>query len=295
MTIRADPDREMREVAEFFGSDHSRLFGCFHLPARRPLGGIIVCPAVQAEFHRNYRREVDLGRHLAAQGFAVQRFHYRGTGHSDGDTSDVTFETMIEDAMAAAEHLRRRSSVDRLGFIGTRTGALVAAAAASQFVGSPVALWEPVTDPNRYFREILRAGLIHELRKGVHDTRSRNEQIEELLSTGRLDVLGYTIDRGLYESLIHRELDGELGSTPRPLLLVEITRRSELRHEYSAAVERWTSRGFDVATHIVASMAEPWWFVRGRSIAEEASLTRDLVQATAAWFARRLVSTGVSG
>jgi acetyl esterase/lipase len=295
MTSRVDPERGMREVVEFFGSDQSRLFGCSYLPAGRSRGGVIVCPSVQAEFHRNYRREVELGRHLAAQGFAVQRFHYRGTGHSDGETSDVTFETMIEDAISAAEHLRERSSVGRLGFIGTRSGALVAAAAASQSDGSPVALWEPVTDPNRYVRDILRAGLIHELRKGVHDNRSRNEQIEELLTTGKLDVLGYTINRGLYESLVRRELDGELGSTPRPLLLVEIARRSELRREYSAAVERWASRGFDVSTHIVSSMAEPWWFVRGRSIDEEASLTRDLVQTTAAWFSRTLASTGVSG
>ena len=291
--IRLDDRTGTREVAEFFGSSPLRLFGCAYLPAEN-VGGVVVCPSVHAEFHRNYHREVELGRHMVAEGFAVQRFHYRGAGHSDGDRSTITLDTMIEDALSAAEHLSGRDSIDRLGFVGTRLGAVVAAAAASRFDGSPVALWEPVIEPDRYVREILRAGRIHELRKEANDPRSQKEQVAELRSTGTLDALGYTITRPLYESLAGRTLERELGSPPRALLLVEIGRGSKLRREYSAAAERWAGQGFDVATHVVDAMTEPWWFVRGRSISEEESLTEDLVQATARWLGERFAAAGES-
>ncbi|MDP8959415.1 MAG: alpha/beta hydrolase, partial [Actinomycetota bacterium] len=127
------------EEAWWFGPDGQRLFGFLHLPEGRPRAGIVVCSPLHAEFLRNYRREVLVARALAARGFAVQRFHYRGTGSSDGQASEATYETMRQDALLAAGHVLERSGATRLGFLGTRWGALVAAAGAAGFPGAPLA------------------------------------------------------------------------------------------------------------------------------------------------------------
>jgi acetyl esterase/lipase len=266
------------------------MFGSRHAPMTSAASGVVICPALQAEFLRNYRREVDLGQHLATQGFAVQRFHYRGSGNSDGATSDATFETMRDDAVEAAEWLARTEKVDRLAFVGARWGGMIAAAVASRFDRAPLVLWEPMAQPRAYFRDLFRAGRIHELRKGGASPRSTNDQLEEMRRQGSLDVLGYAIDWPLYESVIGRTLQRELGPRPRPILLVQISRRTELRADYTALAKAWRDAGFAVDTHIVERSEEAWWFVGGRDYEEERVLGEEVVGVTRDW-----LSTAMAG
>jgi pimeloyl-ACP methyl ester carboxylesterase len=289
---RVDAVAGTRVIAEFFGVDGSRMFGSRHTPVKAAAAGVVICPALQAEFLRNYRREVDLAHDLAARGFAVQRFHYRGSGNSDGDTSEATFETMRDDALAAAEWLVRMEELETLAFVGARWGAMVAAAAASRFDRAPLVLWEPMTKPRTYFGELLRAGRIHELRKGGASPRSREEQVEEMRRIGSLDVLGYAIDWPVYESVIERTFEGELGEVPRPILLVQISRRDELRGEYAAVASRLGAAGFALDTHGVKASEEAWWFVGGRKPKEERLLKEELIGVTGDWLTR--VHAGVS-
>jgi pimeloyl-ACP methyl ester carboxylesterase len=289
---RVDADSGIRVISEFFGVDGSRMFGSRHTPVDSATSGVVICPALQAEFLRNYRREFALGHRLAARGLAVQRFHYRGSGNSDGDTSEATFETMRDDAVAVGERLAEAEGLGSLAFVGARWGAMVAAAAAARFDGAPLVLWEPMTTPPTYFRELFRAGRIHELRKGGVSPRSREDQVDEMRRTGSLDVLGYTIGLGLYESVIERTLQGELGDSPRPVLLVQISRREELRAEYSALAGRLAAAGFAVDTHVVKASEEAWWFVGGRDRNEERSLSEEMVNVTSEWLPRALAGAG---
>src|SRR3712207_4346225 len=89
-----------RDVIEFFGSPGEQMLATTHMPLGTPLGGVVICSSLRAEFETNYRREILLGRALADRGIAVHRFQYRGTGNSDGDARDVTFESMQLDAEA---------------------------------------------------------------------------------------------------------------------------------------------------------------------------------------------------
>jgi len=268
------------------------MFGSRQTPVNAAASGVVICPALQAEFLRNYRREVDLGHDLAAQGFAVQRFHYRGSGNSDGDTSEATFETMRDDALTAAEWLVRTEEVETLAFVGARWGAMVAAAAASRFDRAPLVLWEPMTQPRTYFRELFRAGQIHEMRKAGGSPRSSEDQLAEMRRTGSLDVLGYAIDRPLYESVIGRTLEEELGDRPRPILLVQISRRDQLRGQYAALVDRLREAGFDIDTHLVQASEEAWWYVGGRNFAEERGLAEELIGVTRDWLSASSAGMG---
>ena len=120
----------VRQVAGFYGPAGHRTFGVLHLPTAEPSAGVVICPALHSDFERTYRIDVLLGRALSAQGYAVHRFHYRGHGNSEEAPSGATFDTMREDAVLAAERLRRITGVGTVAFAGTRWGALVATAAA---------------------------------------------------------------------------------------------------------------------------------------------------------------------
>ncbi|CAN5132237.1 hypothetical protein BH24ACT1_BH24ACT1_11180 [soil metagenome] len=229
-----------------------------------------------------------LASRLAEQGIAVQRFHYRGTGNSEGSEDEVTLDAMQDDARTWAEQLRRETGVEEVGFFGMRFGALVAGGAAATFAGAPVALWQPVLDPMQYFREIFRARRMRELKAGRQPTTT--SLTDELAETGMVDVLGYSVQRTFYDSTIGRGLADELGPSPRPVLLVQIERSPELNGGHRTAVDRWRQDGWDVDTQIVVH--EPaWWFVgedwKAEEIREETTLLVDTtVDWAAAWAGR---------
>jgi len=224
-----------------------------------------------------------LARELAKRGFAVQRLNYRGTGHSDGVSADITFETLVEDARAAERELRERTGVEDVAFLGTRLGGLVAAAVGGTH--APLVLWEPVADANSYFREIFRARLMSDLRlaklgRAPKQRPSTQSLMDEMTRTGAVDVLGYSIDRALYDSTKARTLAAELAARPRRVLLVQCSRSQELRGAYAAAKERVEAAGREFHTVIIPAQVA-WWF-------QDTEASRDTwvepaVAATAEW------------
>jgi alpha/beta superfamily hydrolase len=257
---RVDPMSGIREEVEFLGLGPLRMFGFLHLPSGQPDAGVVICSPFQAELLKTYRREVLLARELAGRGFAVQRFHYRGSANSDGDAADCTFDTMVEDTELAVDRLVERTGVSRVALVGTRWGGLVAAAVAGRRPeSSPLALWEPVVDPAHYFREVFRGRLVMSLKGDSGDRTS--DPLDELARNGSIDILGYTITAQLHDSAMGHSLVDELGNRPRAILLVGYGRGGTLTAEYSALRDHWTERGFSVESHVVPSR-EAWWFGR---------------------------------
>ena len=269
------------EEVEFFG-DRGLLFGCRHVPAGPVRAGLVVCPPILADFGANYQREVRLGRQLAAAGVVVQRFHPRGAGQSDGDGADLTLDSMIADTMAAVTHLRERSPVETVAVMGTRFGALAASAAAAELDEAPVVLWEPTTDPRRYFREGLRARSVHQFKAGTAGAEEPEEPEAELARCGFIDLLGAPVGGPLFHTPGDRDLATLMGPRPRPVLLLQLGQQEELRDEYRGLVERWTAVGFSVTAQCCPS-EETWWFVHDR-LAPVAAI----LDPTADWLLARL-------
>ena len=214
---------QVHETAGFFGLPGERLFGVTHLPAGAIHGGLVICSSIGPEQLTSYRNEVVLARRLAAAGVAVQRFHYRGSGHSDGEDVDLTLGTMVEDAAAAAARLAEVTAVHHPSFLGTRWGALVATRAASLAAGAPLVVWEPVADPARAFRELFRTQASHELKIGTPGRRTSEMMLAELEANGQVDILGYALQRGFYQSAIRAALADGLSGRQR-LLVVRLGR-----------------------------------------------------------------------
>jgi pimeloyl-ACP methyl ester carboxylesterase len=276
-----------RQVAGFFGAKSAPVFGVVHLPKEPTTAGVVVCPALHSDFERTYRRDVLLSRALAERGYAVHRFHYRGMGNSHGPSTDTTFGTMREDALAAAERLRYLTGVNALGFVGTRWGGLIAGSAAVEHDGSPLALWEPTTDGTRYFREAGRARAIRDAKEGQPPT-PWDDLIAELRAEGRIDVLGYAIEAALYESAISQTLSGVLGDRPRPILLIQMRAARGLRADYASLVAMCEQGGFpfEIAT---VEREEEWWFSGNAWEAIEArASTIQMIDSTTGWMTKWL-------
>jgi Serine aminopeptidase, S33 len=255
-STRVDRELGIREVVQLFGSRPAQMFGCLHAPLKHPLAAVVICPSVAADFTLSYRRQVVLARSLASRGVLVQRFHYRGSGNSHGDPSAVTYDSLVEDARTAIALMRERAHSTPLALLGMGWGAMVAATADFRL---PVALWEPISEPRRYYHDALRARMIRHVVEPAGRPASAGHLLEELETTGSIDVVGYSLYRGLHETSRERTLTGELGTRPRRILVVQPAGKDALRTDYGRLVGTWRERGFDVESATVGKPA-PIWF-----------------------------------
>jgi alpha/beta superfamily hydrolase len=291
--VRVDDRIGIREEAEFFGRSEL-LFGFRHLPRGEPTSCVVVCSPLIADFRKNYRREVLLGRALAADGIAVQRFHYRGTaGHSDGDPTAVTFETLTRDASDAAARVTEVTGAPLRAFVGTRLGALVAARAVGSYEDAALALWEPITNVDAYYREGFRARQIRDLREQAATSGSAKNLARELELQGRVDVLGFTVWHRLYESVRHHSLEHGLSRSGAAVLLVQIGASQELRREYDELLRGLRSAGRSVEARVVRA-GTSWWLSEadGNDVIQNDG-SPEVVEVTRRWIKERSSEAGV--
>jgi pimeloyl-ACP methyl ester carboxylesterase len=274
------PEAGVRRV-DFIRRDASSLFASLHFPRGKPREGIVICSSINADHSKLYSAEVRLGAALAAEGFAVIRFHYRGQGHSDGDACDATFESLRDDALAATEYLQSEADVLGVSFIGSRVGGLVAGAVSAGYADSRLVLWEPIVDPARYIREAQRSMSIARMSGGGPDSLAGDSAGSH--GDGPVDIHGYPIYQRLMSSLEGRTLS--LGDGPRALLLVQISRRPELSASYATLDEKWRREGRSADSCCVSGEIA-WWFRGLRQGREETeSVTAEVISATVGWLA----------
>jgi hypothetical protein len=266
VAIRVDPGTAITEEVAYFG-DTPQMFGAVHLPAAAPETGLVVCPSVYGELINIYRLEVIQSRHLAAAGMAVQRFHYRGDGNSEGGIELLEFDAMVADAVDAGRALVARTGVKRVGFLGAGLGAFVAAAAAETVPGAPLVLWHPQFHGSTFFRSA--------------------QMVDQVDEHGYVEVLGFTLHRNLLQSLVGRELIDML-QTPRPVLIVQIAAGDQPAETITAVAEAWRAKGADVTVAAVGG-SQKWWDAGENWQSHETrSRSQRTLDATGSWLAEHL-------
>lgn len=287
VATRIDAVTGTTERAELRGREGDRIYSFAYSPGSHPRGVVLICPPLHAEFTRNYRREVLLARRLVVEGFSVERFHYRHTGNSDGDGGALTFDSMREDVLECAEHVLAQAPDAPFFLVGTRLGALIAASAGAGKPEWGLVAWEPVLDVSRFFKDAFRTRLVHERKSGVEQPATSAELNRRLHSGQSVDVVGHTIDRGLFESLGGRTMDGELGTSPRTLLVLQIGASAATRPDLAAGADRWRAAGMHVDVQTVQG-DEAWWLIDDRWHDEgKRPMTNRLIELTTAWITAR--------
>lgn len=264
---RVDPVSGVTERVRFLGPAGERIYSVISLPPGQVIGGVVIAPSLLTDRLRSYRGEVLAARRLAALGFAVQRFDYRGFGHSDGETGVTDVTRMSGDLSTAIDELQGLLGQAEVTLVGSRYGSLLVANRDAPT--RRAVLWDPVLSGREYFRTAFRAHMVGALKR----TRSDSSPTSQLEETGWATVLGYTVSRQLVDS------SGTLSLVPAASLkdaqVLWIESASQPSTARSQAQDRLRSDGVNLLIRQLPN-DDPGWFVGVRPL-EDGRATAALV------------------
>ena len=193
-------------------SGNGALSGMLYRPGGKPSGAVLFCDPLFEERKSAQRVLVEAARALAAAGYAVLRFDYRGCGDSSGDFAEFAPCDWHEDVRAAWAFLQEQVSGVPTGLLGLRFGATLAATAASLLPEPRFAvLWEPIQQGHDYLQQELRKKLMKEMVTFGGSRETRETLLQRLESGEIIDFDGYPVSPRLYRELRAVDL------TARPL------------------------------------------------------------------------------
>lgn len=238
--------------------DGLRMFGMAHLPdAAR--AGLVFCHPFAEERKSACRAMVTAARAFCEAGVAVMRLDYRGCGDSEGAFADATVSTRLADIERAMTVLADAAGTPRIGLLGLRFGALLAAQVAERRGDVPfLVLWEPVTQGKSYFMADLRKKLIKEMITSGKGSARRDEIVASLKEPATLiDFDGYMVSGRMYAELEGLDLPKQLGQHKAPTLIVQISFNTKLAKPVAALEQAYREAGAEV--EVVPVVEEPFW------------------------------------
>jgi pimeloyl-ACP methyl ester carboxylesterase len=234
MTSRAEP--------VVFYAQGRPIAGLYHGCAGAPRGtGVVLCNPFGYEAIAAYRGYRELAGRLSAEGFAVLRFDYDGTGDSFGDDLEPGRVAAWKASVSAAlDFVRARSGAKALSLVGTRLGALLASAVAAERgdVGSLV-LWAPTASGRALVREVRAFSL---LKQGGQGGPAQGVPDGE-------EAAGFVLSAATIQELSQLDLL-KLPRAPAPRTL--LVPRDDLPSGEEKVAESLRARGSDVALQAVA-------------------------------------------
>jgi exosortase A-associated hydrolase 2 len=214
---------------------------------------------------------------LAGRGVGVLLLDLFGTGDSEGEFRDATWEGWIGDIKAALSWLSAQGSA-RNGLWGVRLGGLLAMAAACGSTGMEQAiLWNPVTSGRLMLKQFLRIHLAANM-EGAEKRQDAKMPRARILSGETVEVAGYALTPALARSLEMAEL---AAFPPSPSVTVdwfELVADADLAPPPAACstVRNWQQRGS--RTSLRTFVGEPFWSL------QEINVASSLIEATSALF-----------
>src|SRR6266705_2591277 len=229
----------------------------------RPLGpthpvGWVVCHSFGLEQIHLGRLDVTVARALSASGFPVLRYHGSGYGDSELGMEVIGLASHVGEAAAAVEALSEQTGVGRVGVLGARFGAMVAALVADRLDLPFMALFEPTTNGAQYVRDLLRTRLLEEMAGGKNDggARGLDQLRHELAAQGWLDVKGLRLAREAYDDISQVDLEKDLQRFRGRALLIGVSRTGKASPALSRLSDRLTALGgvssLEVVRHALA-------------------------------------------
>lgn len=269
------------EKAFFFPNRRGQyLYGvhCF-APAPGPAHlGVVLCYPILQELAASYRVYAVLARRLAEHGISSLRFQCAGMGNSEGDSSEATLDTFINDTMDAVEWLVECDHVNVVGLVGTRLGATIAALVAERHpLAMLLGLHTPVVSGEEYWSSLLKGRQIMEIARKARP-QSKQQVMDELAARGRIELLADLWSREFILGLREVDLERRAPAEVSRLMLAATVNDKSAKASATMLADKYRNRGAE--STLWAEDHRAFWTTKSM---QEGYLPHAYLDATVAW------------
>ena len=222
------------ETPLFFKNKSYNLFGVLHEPDGTPSPlhpepctlGIVFCHPFAEEKLISHRIMVNLARTLTKMGVFCLRFDFMGHGDSDGNFEDATIETRLSDIESGIDFLKKRANAEKIGLLGLRFGATLAALTNARLSGLDfLILISPIIDGKSYIENCLRSNLTTQMATHKRILKDRNALINGLMNGEKVNIDGYLLNQTLFKELSECALLQNPLTPPPHSLVIQISKK----------------------------------------------------------------------
>jgi len=240
---------------------------------------LLVVPPFTEEMNKSRRMISLLSDELALGGYGVLVVDLFGTGDSEGDFSDASWNIWKQDLAAAINWIKDQHDSE-ISILGFRIGAMLALNMISDFGLSldKFILWQPVVNGKIMMTQFLRLRIAanmmnkEESKETISDLRSMLEQRQSI------EVAGYELSPELFSDISNMNLASMRIPEKLSIHWIEIVSNMDqpLARNSQDVLTQWQENGLDVTEHKVAG--EPFWSTPEITIVPELiKLTSDVL------------------
>lgn len=190
----------------FLHGSAGRIFTLYFEPHASNHGAVLCIPPFGEEMNRTRSLLAAQSREFAAMGYASLILDLYGTGDSEGDLPDATWDTWCGDIDLAANWLEDASGCKPVLW-GTRVGSLLAAEVADRQPGrfERLLFWQPTPNGKSFVTQTLRQRVAALVDRGA-PAETTAQMRETLNAGGNVEVSGYVLPGELSVEIDKRQL-----------------------------------------------------------------------------------------
>ena len=223
---------------------------------------VLFFPPFAEEMNKSRPMVSRMAREMASAGYNVVIPDVYGTGDSEGDFSQASWEIWKPDIAFLLDWLQQQGAQSIICW-GLRTGCLLAADVASNLTQAKLALvkqmvfWQPVLNGKQYIAQFLRLRVAAAMMSG--DKESVASLRDELAEAGFLEVAGYRLSAELIAEMDQLILSdaGIPADIPCHWFEVVSEEGKPLLPVSNAVIEQWHESGVNISGQTV--VGEPFW------------------------------------
>ena len=262
------PDQPIRPVVFFLDGYATKLHATYFPPTgpRHAVGSVLFVPPFAEELNRCRAMVAIQARAFSQIGIGTLILDLRGTGDSEGDFVDATWESWRGDLQRGVHWLRSQAG-GCTTLWALRLGAVLASQVARD-VGAieRLLLWQPVMDSKQAFTQFLRIRIAAEM--GLADRVKTTGELRDRSAQGEsIEVSGYRLGPALVRALDETNFDSSAISGAVRLDWIEVLARKEdeLAPVTQKRMEAMRQAGASVLPGSVVGPA--FWQVHEREVA----------------------------
>ncbi len=192
---------ECQVEAFFLQGGKAEIFAVLFKPVEPAKSVVLFIPPFAEEANRCRETAAHQARSFAKSGVACLLIDPYGTGDSQGELIDASWQIWKKDIIAAAEYLENLFQT-KVSLWGIRLGALLAADICQDDCQrfNQLILWQPVMDGKIYLNQFLRQRIIS-LQERNEPAETTKDMFKNLESGQTVEVAGYSLKSTLTNSI----------------------------------------------------------------------------------------------